>query len=59
MTTLTVANPYEHDSFANKNEEFYSTTMNDMPHQLFAAGLQARDIYPELENFFSKKSTWT
>ena len=36
--------------FANKNEEFYNTsikkvlvTINGMPHQLFAAGLQARD----------------
>ena len=23
-----------------------------MPHQLFAAGLQARDIYPELSKYF-------
>ena len=40
--------------FANKIEEFYNpsikkflTTINGMPQQLFAAGLQARDIYPE------------
>ena len=40
------------DDFANKNEEFYNpsikkilTTINGMPHQLFAAGLQTRDIY--------------
>ena len=44
------------DDFANKNEKFYNTsikkilvTINGMPHQLFAAGLQARDIYPELK----------
>ena len=46
-----------HD-FANKNEEFYKpsikniiTTINGMPNQLFAAGLQARDIYQELKKY--------
>ena len=32
-----------------------------MPHQLFAAGLQARDIYPELKKYFYKQHsnvTW-
>ena len=32
-----------------------------MPHQLFAAGLQARDIYPELKKDFYKENsnvTW-
>ena len=32
-----------------------------MPHQLFAAGLQARDIYPELKKFFYREHsnvTW-
>ena len=32
-----------------------------MPYQLFAAELQARDIYPELKNYFYKKHsnvTW-
>ena len=32
-----------------------------MPHQLFAAGLQARDIYPELKKYFYKEkshATW-
>ena len=45
--------------FANKNEEFYNPsikkillTINGMPHQLFAAGLQAREIYPELGKDF-------
>ena len=40
--------------FANMNEECYNpsikkilVTINGMPHQLFAAGLKARDIYPE------------
>ena len=54
--------------FANKNEEFYnrsvkkiSVTINWMPHQLFAAGLQVRDIYPELKKYFYKENsnvTW-
>ena len=42
------------DDFANKNEEFCNpniktilATINEMPHELFATGLQARDIYPE------------
>ena len=46
------------DDFANKNEEFYNlsikkilTTINGMSHQLFATGLQARDIYPKLNIF--------
>ena len=50
------------DDFASKNEEFYNqsmmkilVTINGMPHQLFAAGLQARDIYPEL-NIFTRKT---
>ena len=51
--------PNKRDDFANKNEEFYHlsikkilTTIDGMPHQLFAAGLQARDIYPELKKYF-------
>ena len=56
------------DEFVNKNEEFYSpsikkilVTINVMPHQLFAAGLQAREIYPELKKYFYKEKsdvTW-
>ena len=56
------------DDFGNKNEEFYNPsikkiliTFNGMPHQLFAAGLQARDIYPELKRYFYKENsnvTW-
>ena len=55
------------DDFANKNEEFYnpsikkiSTTINGMPHQHFAAGLQARYIYPELKYYYKENSnvTW-
>ena len=56
------------DDFANKNEEFHNpiikkmlVTINGMPHQLFAAGLQARDIYPELKKYFYKENsdvTW-
>ena len=32
-----------------------------MPHQVFAAGLQARDIYPKLKKYFYKENsnvTW-
>ena len=58
----------EHD-FVDKNEEFYSpsikkilVTINGMPHQLHASGLQARDIYPELKKHFYEKKhsnvTW-
>ena len=56
------------DGFANKNEEFYNpsikkilATINGMPHQLFAAGLQTRDIYPELKMYFYREhsnATW-
>ena len=56
------------DNFANKNEEFYNpsikkilTTINGMPHQLFAAALQARDVFPELKRYFYKENsnvTW-
>ena len=58
----------KHDDFANKNEEFYNpsikkilTTINGMPHQLFAAGLQTRDIYPEIKKYFYREHsnvTW-
>ena len=54
--------------FPNKNEEFYNpsikkilVTINGMPYQLFATGLQAREIYPELEKSFYEESsdvTW-
>ena len=57
------------DDFANKNEDFYNpnfynkilVTIDGMPHQLFAAGLQATDIYPELKKYFYKENsnvTW-
>ena len=52
------------DDFANKNKEFYNPninkillTINGMPHQLFAARLQARDIYPELKKYFYKENS--
>ena len=51
------------DDFANKNKEFYNPSIekilvivNRDPHQLFMAGLQARDIYPELKIFFAKNT---
>ena len=31
-------------------------TNNGMPHQLFAAELQAREIYPESKNYFYKEN---
>ena len=56
------------DDFGNKNEGFYNpsiieilVTINGRPYQLFAGGLQARDIYPELKKYFYKKNfnvTW-
>ena len=56
------------DEFGNKNEEFYNpsiekllVTINGMPHQLFAAGLQAGEIYLELKKYFYKENsdvTW-
>ena len=52
----------KHDDFANKNEEFYNpsiekilVTINGMPHQLYAGGLGARDIYPELKKIFLQR----
>ena len=54
--------------FANNNKEFYNpsfkkilVTINGMLHQSFAAGLKARDIYPELKKYFYKENsnvTW-
>ena len=50
----------ERDDFGNKNEEFYNTsiikilvTTNGIPHQLFAAELQAREIFTELKKIFT------
>ena len=53
------------DDFGNKNEELYNpsikkilTAINEMPHQLFAAGLQAMNIYPELRRYFYKEHSY-
>ena len=56
------------DNFPNKTEEFYNlsikkilVSVNGMPHQLFAAGLQEREIYSELKKCFYKENsdvTW-
>ena len=56
------------DDFVNKNEEFYNpsinkilVTINGMPQQLLAAGLQAREKYPELKKYFYNENsdvTW-
>ena len=52
------------DDFANKNEEFYNPSMkkilvtfNGIPRHFFAAGMQARDIYPELKKYFYKENS--
>ena len=47
--------------FYNPNIKKILTTINGMPHQLFAAELQARDIYPEIKKYFYKEHsnvTW-
>ena len=33
-------------------------TINGMPHQLFKAGLQVKDIYPELKKIFLQRKLW-
>ena len=50
------------DDFANKNEEFYnpsinkiSVMINGISLQLYRTGLEAKDIYPELKDIFTKK----
>ena len=50
------------EDLANRNEEIYNPnlmkvleTINDMPHQLFAAGIQARNIYSVLKKYFKKE----
>ena len=52
------------NDFANKNKEFFNPninkilmTINGMPHQLNAGGLQARDIYPGLKKYFYKENS--
>ena len=52
----------KHGDFAIKNEDFYNpiikkiwVTIDRMPHQLFATGLQARVVYPELGKYFYKE----
>ena len=54
----------KHNDFPNKNEECYNpsikktfVTINGMPHQLYAGGLKARDIYPELKKYFYKENS--
>ena len=53
----------ERDDFADENEELYNPsikkilkTTSGMPHQLFTAGLQARDIYPEIKRLFLQRT---
>ena len=51
------------DEFANRNEEFYNpsikeilATTNDLHHQLFAAGLQARERHlPRVKEIFLQR----
>ena len=68
MQSLLLLFPDKRNDFPNKKEELYNpgikkilTVINGMPHQLFAAGLQVRDIYLELEIYFYKEhsdATW-
>ena len=54
--------------FTNKNEEFLSPAIkkffikiNGLPYQLFAVGIQQRDIYTEVRKYFYKENsdaTW-
>ena len=56
------------DDFPDKNEGFYNpsikeilTAIDGMPHQLFAAGLQTRDVYPDIKKYFYREHsnvTW-
>ena len=56
------------DEFANKNEEYYNPNINKISVinngislQLYRGGLQARDIYSELEKYFHQQNsdvTW-
>ena len=62
MIRLTVTIFDKRDEVTNKNEDFHNstlqnvlTTINGMPHQLFAADLKARDKVPELKKCFYKK----
>ena len=52
----------KHDDFADKYKDFYNpsikkilVTIDGMPHQLYRAGLQAREIHPELRKNFHKE----
>ena len=52
------------DGFANKNEKFHNPsikktliTINGVPHELFAAGLKARCICPELSKHSYKENS--
>ena len=51
-----MALPKKNEEFCNPNIKKLLATINEMPHQLFAAALQARDTYPELKNTFTKKT---
>ena len=71
MNNLSVRSPQsllllfydKRDDFVNKNEEFYNSIINKISVmikgislQLYRAGLEAKDIYPELKNIFTKKT---
>ena len=48
--------PTKMKNFTTQASKNVLTTINGMPHQLFSAGLQARDIYPELKKYFYKEN---
>ena len=48
--------PTKMKNFTTQASRKVLATVNGMPHQLFSAGLQARDIYPELKKYFYKEN---
>ena len=48
--------PTKMKNFTTQASRKVLATINGMPHQLFSAGLQARDIYPELKKYFYKEN---
>ena len=48
--------PTKMKNFTTQASRKVLATINGMPHQLFSAGLQARDIYPELKKYFYEEN---
>ena len=53
--------PTKIKEFYNQSIKKILVTINEMPHELLAPGLQAKEIYPELKKYFYKENfdmTW-